>query len=126
MSISAARRVRTKRETLYTSARGGIRSDLNVYFRSCWEANFARILQGSGVDWQYEPESFTLPDGTTYTPDFRVGAVHYELKGRMTEKCARKIEAFRQLGHELIVIGPNEYDALRQTFKAQIPFWEGR
>lgn len=44
MSIAASKRVRSKREMLYTSANGGTRPDLGQYFRSNWEANFARIL----------------------------------------------------------------------------------
>src|SRR3990167_3875993 len=69
MSISAGKRVRTKRETNYTSAKGGIREDLNQYFRSNWEANYARILNLENKVWKYEVKTFQLSEGS-YTPDF--------------------------------------------------------
>lgn len=61
----------------------GYRKDLGRYFRSSWEANFARILVALGFDYVYEPDTFKLSDGTTYTPDFFVPAKnkYYEIKG---------------------------------------------
>jgi hypothetical protein len=128
MSQSAAQRVRTKRETHYTSAKGGTRPDLGMYFRSNWEANFARIQNLLGVQWQYEVESFQLTDTLSYTPDFKVGDEYYELKGRMDQGDLDKIAKFREQHSELIlhVIGPEEYNKLRAEFKSKIPNWEGR
>lgn len=49
MSLGARRRIRTRRESLYTFANGGIRQDLNCYFRSNWEANFRICLVIRGI-----------------------------------------------------------------------------
>lgn len=54
----------------------GRRQDLNMFMRSSWEANVARLLNYQGLRWEYEPDVFTFPGikhGTTsYCPDFRV------------------------------------------------------
>jgi len=43
----------------YTSAKSGKRPDLgDVYFRSGWEANFARILNFQGKTWEFENKTF--------------------------------------------------------------------
>lgn len=77
-------------QNAYSRCRGGKRPDLeNRYFRSGWEANYARYLNlqqahGMIVAWEYEPETFVFHGITrgeiTYTPDFRVT----ELDGRQT------------------------------------------
>ena len=129
MSVSASKRVRDKRETLYTSARGGRREDLGgAYFRSCWEANFARILNHIGKLWQYEPESFIFLEGSTYTPDFLCEEVYYELKGRMTKTCEKKL-SFMKLEYphvRLELIDYAKYVDLRVRYKNLLPHWEGR
>lgn len=43
------------------------------WFRSSWEANFAKWCNLSGIKWEYEPKAFPLKingKDTTYTPDF--------------------------------------------------------
>lgn len=129
MSLSARRRLRTKRETLYTSARGGCRADLGgMYFRSNWEANFARIMNYRGVVWEYEPTTFELDETTSYTPDFLVEGTYYELKGRMSTLCEEKLTLFRKKYDDVVleVIGPSEYSELGKTYKHLIPTWEGK
>lgn len=45
------------------------------HFRSRLEARWAvffETLRPRGLTWEYEPEGFTLCDGTRYLPDFRV------------------------------------------------------
>ena len=129
MSVSASKRVRNKRETFYTSARGGRREDLGgMYFRSCWEANFARILNYAGRSWQYESESFIFLDGSTYTPDFLCEGVYYELKGRMTKACEKKL-SFMKLEYphvRLELIDYAKYADLRVRYKNLLPHWEGK
>lgn len=39
-------------------------------FRSRLEARWAVIFDALGLNWEYEPEGFVLPDGTWYLPDF--------------------------------------------------------
>lgn len=44
-------------------------------FRSRLEARWAVFFDALGLDWEYEPEGFELPDGTRYLPDFRLPKV---------------------------------------------------
>lgn len=39
-------------------------------FRSRLEADYAATFTHLGITWEYEPEGFTLADGTNYLPDF--------------------------------------------------------
>jgi hypothetical protein len=39
-------------------------------FRSRLEARWAIFFDGLGIEWEYEPEGFTLPSGKRYLPDF--------------------------------------------------------
>lgn len=41
-------------------------------FRSRLEARWAVFFDALGVDYEYEPEGFNLPNGGRYLPDFRV------------------------------------------------------
>lgn len=65
----------------------------------------------------------------SYTPDFKVEGVFYEIKGRWRDIDRLKIELFRQKfpDHRLEVIGPREYEQLRQQYKPLLrEAWEGR
>ncbi len=127
MRISAASRVRNKKETLFSFGRGGFRKDLNLYFRSSWEANTARIMNHLNVSWKYEPKTFIFPDGTTYTPDFCIFEDQYiEVKGRFDKKSIDKINNFKLYYPEisLAIIGESCYKYMRKTFKEKIQFWE--
>ncbi len=74
------------------NAKGGKRPDLdNRYFRSAWEANYARVLnllvkQGEIQGWEYETKTFEfkkIERGTRfYTPDFKVITECPRCKGR--------------------------------------------
>lgn len=131
MSIAAQNRLRTKRESLYSSARGGYRSDLDQYFRSSWEANFARILNHEGKQWTYENKTFQLDESLSYTPDFYVIAeeTYYEIKGRMNEKSQRQLELMNSKFPEvkLIVIDGVKYNELKVQYKDLLHnLWEGK
>lgn len=41
-----------------------------VRFRSRLEARWAMFLEEQCLAWNYEPESYELPDGSWYVPDF--------------------------------------------------------
>lgn len=109
---------------------GGIRRDMARYFRSRWEANYARYLTSIGATWIYEPGVFrlTLQDGTAadYRPDFLVNDQQFiELKGRLDEKALAILQAAHdQLPKPLLVIGKRDYAALERAVGAQIPHWE--
>jgi len=80
--------------------KGGFRQDLGHYVRSNWEADFARVLIHLGLEYQYEPTTFSikLRDGTPahYTPDFYVEKqnTYYEIKGWMHDLDREKLDAF--------------------------------
>lgn len=74
---------------------GGFRYDLMQYFRSSWEANYARVLNHLNIRWEYEPRAFLLEiDGedTTYTPDFYLPTEDkwVEIKGRWVSDVSKK------------------------------------
>lgn len=83
-------------------AKGGRREDLgDQYFRSSWEANYARYLKFIDTQWEYEPKTFWFPirSGTVnYTPDFYLPDedVWIEVKGRLTSKCRTKLKRFKK------------------------------
>lgn len=127
MAVSASARIRSKRET-YSSAKGGIREDIGQYFRSNWEANYARILNHEHKLWKYEPDTFETAVGT-YTPDFKVDGVdgYIEIKGRMNDASMKKVRAFMVEYPDIPItlIGPKEYDELRKKYQKLIN-WEGK
>ena len=131
MSIGAQKRLRTKRETLYSSAKGGFRQDLKLYFRSNWEANFARILNLLNKTWEYECKTFKLEESLSYTPDFWVvdDSTYYEIKGRMDDKARKQLLLMSELFPEIkitLIEGP-EYNELRANYKSILKeTWEGK
>lgn len=80
----------------------GRREDLNQFFRSNWEANFARYLNHKGKSWAYEPQVFSFLDhgvkrGTvSYCPDFKVGTLWIEIKGYLDPKGKTAIRRFKR------------------------------
>lgn len=129
MSLGQQKRVRTRREICYTSARGGTRQDLGMYFRSNWEANFARILNYQGRKWEYEPQTFQVGNSMSYTPDFYLvdECKFYELKGRMDDKSRLKLDLMKEKFPTVTIelIESKEYDLLRKEFKHLVA-WEGK
>jgi len=115
--------------------KGGRREELgDIYFRSSWEANYARYLnllkrQGKIEQWEFEPDTFPLPSGDQYcyTPDFKIvfrdGHIEYhEIKGWATEHSKRRHQAFRNdyPGHEFHVIHADEYHALENEYAQRL------
>lgn len=126
MSVAAAKRIR-ENNNHYQRGNGKYREDLGHYVRSNWEANFARILLLQNRAYEYEPTSFVLNETTTYTPDFKVGEVFYEIKGYMSEKDRKKIQDFKEKYPDipLEIIGPREYNRLRLEYSNKV-IWEGK
>ena len=115
---------------------GGIRK----YYRSRWEANYARYLQflleaGHIQKWEHEPETFWF-EGIkrgclSYLPDFRVtnndGSVEYhEVKGWMDKRSKTKIKRMAKYHPEvkLLVIAQKQYMEIRNKLGRTIPGWE--
>jgi hypothetical protein len=127
----------------YSRCRGGRRADLeNRYFRSAWEANYARYLNlqvahGLIQGWEYEPQTFVFHGVTrgalSYTPDFRVtemdGRQNYrEVKGWMTSQSRTRLKRMADFYPEVEIQLVDEpvYKALAKQCAGLIPTWEGR
>lgn len=126
MSQGAARRIR-ENNNHYERGNGGFREDLGHYVRSNWEANFARILKIQGKSYEYEPKTFQIAEDKTYTPDFLVDGIFYEVKGYWTEKSKLKLESFVKIYPEieLQIIDGTKYNELREAYQDLI-HWEGK
>lgn len=130
------------KENPYSRARGGKRSDLdNTYFRSAWEANYARYLNWLRdhkqiKDWAYEPETFEFAaikrGARFYTPDFRLtnndnSVEYHEIKGWMDSRSATKLKRMAKYHPKvkLVLIDKQGYTAIARTVgKLMIPNWE--
>jgi len=126
----------------FSRGKGGKRVDIgNIYFRSSYEANYARYLNflitnSELIRWEYEPDTFEfakIKRGTRqYTPDFKVylnnGHIEYhEVKGWDYPKgiTARKRFAKYFPHLKLIVIDRDFFRALnKQGILSLIPNWE--
>lgn len=119
----------------------GKRLDLgDTYFRSSWEANYARFLnflkkEGKIVDWSYETKTFLFESvklGTrSYTPDFRVvyndGRVEWhEVKGWMDPASKIRLAAMEKFypDEKIVVIGAEWFKNAVRHIAPIIPFWE--
>jgi len=124
----------------YSRARGGKREDLgDMYFRSRWEANYARYLnfllsKKEIKKWEYEPDTFwfdKIKRGTrSYTPDFKVTensgyVVYHEVKGWMDDKSKTKLSRMGKYypSVNIIIIGEKEYKSIAK-FSKLVLGWE--
>lgn len=114
--------------------------DQRVYFRSRWEANYARYLEwlksiGNIKQWEHEPQTFwfgKIRRGTvSYLPDFRItnpnGSLEYhEVKGWMDSRSKTKIKRMKKYYPELklLVINATAYKKLASQVKNFIEGWE--
>jgi hypothetical protein len=128
----------------YSRTKGGHRADLGgQYFRSSWEANYARYLNfliklGVVERWQYEPETFWFHGirrgVTNYRPDFLVkfkgdvSSVYVEIKGWIVPKdrtkWARMKKYFPHI--KLQIVEAREYYDIQKKWASAIPTWEKR
>lgn len=113
--------------------------DKRHYFRSRWEANYARYLQwlkerGDILEWEYEPETFwfdKIKRGVrSYLPDFRIHELNgskplHEVKGWMDARSKTTLKRMAKYHPEetIILIREKEYRALSR-FSALIGGWE--
>ena len=125
----------------HSRARGGKRPDLgNMYFRSRWEANWARYLEwmkgrGEILSWEYEPETFEfvgIKRGSRfYTPDFKVtninNSVEYqEVKGWMDKRSATKLKRMKKYhpNIKIVLVEQPLYCSVKNNLQGIIPHWE--
>jgi hypothetical protein len=128
-------------QNAFSRSKKGTRPDLGVFFRSRWEANYARFLnllksQGKIVGWRYEARTFVfeaIKRGTrSYTPDFEVtfpgGRVEWhEVKGWLHQRGRTAIERFRRYypGETLVLIEKGWFkSAARSGLAGSLPHWE--
>lgn len=129
-------------ENCYSRCRRGFREDLGQYFRSSWEANYARYLNflklhGEIQSWKYEPTTFwfeAIKRGVrSYKPDFLVilknGKEEYhEVKGWDYAKgrTARKRMSLYHPNISLQLIDQTRYRSIERSVSPLIRHWEGR
>lgn len=111
-----------------------------IYFRSRWEANYARYLQwlkerGEICEWDHEPFTFWF-EGIkrgclSYLPDFSVvenssKIVYHEVKGWMDDRSKTKIKRMAKYhpNVKLVVIDSKQYKALKKRMQPLIAGWE--
>lgn len=124
-----------------TTSKGGKRDDLGgQYFRSAWEANYARYLnwlkdKGEIDRWEFEPDTFEFHKikrgHRFYTPDFKVfdragGYEYHEIKGYMSPQSATKLKRMAKYypNEPLLLVDRKSYLALEKSIKKLIPNWE--
>lgn len=118
----------------YSRCKGGIREDLNQYFRSAWEANVARILNHLNIEWKYEYKRFNFDNEhegvLSYQPDFYLPDYDkwIEVKGWMDNKSKKRLNLFKKYYkteyEKLYLIDESEYKKLEKEYSRQIPNWE--
>lgn len=116
-----------KSQNVHSRSKKGIREDLGCFFRSTWEANYARYLNSIGTKWKYESVTYQLGENKTYTPDFILeDGSHVEIKGWLMAKGAEKIRLFKEQYPQisLQIIGRPEYNALKKQYQFLIENWE--
>ncbi|MCL2076332.1 MAG: DUF1064 domain-containing protein [Betaproteobacteria bacterium] len=112
----------------------------DIYFRSKWEANYARYLEflrlnGEIRAWAHEPDVFWF-EGVrrgcvSYLPDFRVDendgiTVYHEIKGWMDAKSQTKLKRMAQYYPDVpvIVIRKRQYSEIKRKVSGLIEGWE--
>ena len=126
----------------YSRAVRGRRDDLGeTFFRSSWEANYARFLnwrkeRGEIVEWRYECETFwfeSIRRGVrSYKPDFKVifpDGSHewHEVKGWLDKKSATKLKRMAKYypQEKVVLVGAEWFKSANTNGLANIiPNWE--
>jgi len=109
------------------------------YFKSIWEANFARYLEWRKKnndinDWEYEPKDFWFEDikrgVRSYKPDFCVlekdlSNTWYEVKGYYDSKSLTKIKRFRKYyPKEILFLIDKDWFEKYSRYYATMMDWE--
>lgn len=125
--IKALTQAAMKSISMHSRSKKGIREDLKCFFRSTWEANYARYLNYIGVKWKYEPITYNLANNKTYTPDFLLedGTI-VEIKGWLTKQGKEKLNAFTKEypNVTVIIVTRKEYNEIKKNYQFEIEKWE--
>lgn len=125
----------------YSRTKKGRREDLGeVFFRSSWEANYARylnlLIQNNVIlKWEFEPDTFIfekeIRGAKSYMPDFKItnhdGSIEYhEIKGWMDAKSKAKLKKFAKYYPtiKLILVDSKEYRKIEKQYKTVLTNWE--
>ncbi|MCB9819038.1 hypothetical protein H6788_02550 [Candidatus Nomurabacteria bacterium] len=110
-------------------AKAGVRPDIDkkIYFFSRWEANYARVLNLTGIKWIHQPKRFRLKS-QYYTPDFYLpeSDKYIEIKNFLSDYSLKRDKEFRELYPklELELVLKEDYKKLEEEFANVIPNWE--
>ena len=140
--MMSERAVNRPARSAYSRCKAGYRDDLGeIYFRSSWEANYARylnLLQRMRIveKWEYEPKTFWF-DGVrrgtmSYRPDFCVTyrnekvSEYVEIKGWVLPKDRTKWKRMAQYHPDikLVVVGKKQYRNIERKWSSALPGWE--
>lgn len=125
-AISQSRIIRNGDKKPTTKYIHGFYKDVGHYIRSGWELNFARILRLLNRKYDYEPKSFILSDGRTYTPDFYIhkNGYFYEIKGMWRKDAKDKFFKFKNEypNIKIKLIDRKKYFRIIRLFKSKINY----
>ena len=126
----------------YSRGSQGQRADLgNIFFRSSWEANYARYLnylisKGIIYKWEFEPDTFwfeSIKRGVrSYLPDFKIwdseisDPYYVEVKGWMDDKSKTKLKRMNKYYPNIRVdlVCQKTYRELQKKMSKIIRNWE--
>ena len=97
-------------------------------FRSRFEMHIAEFLDKQGVSYEYEPckIKYTIPKSYhTYTPDWKIGEIYFESKGKFTAIDRKKILQVRESnpGIDIRLIFQNADVKLRKNSPTSYGKW---
>lgn len=125
--IKALSQAAMKSHNMHSRSKKGIREDLGYFFRSTWEANYARYLNHESIKWKYESITYNLGPSKSYTPDFILeDGTHVEIKGWLTEKGAEKLRLFQEQYPEikLEIVDKVRYTVINKLYQFVVMHWE--
>ena len=105
---------------------GGKRSDLDdQYFRSAWEADFARVLNYENIEYIYE-QKIILSD-CTYYPDFYLPKynMYFEIKANNGD-IAKYVKFKNEKNEQSYIIYGKEFIFLSKLYSYKIQNWESK
>jgi hypothetical protein len=71
-------------------------------YRSMSEVRYAARLQKAGIDFEYEPDTFSYQFAPQkYTPDFKIGNTYFEYKGKLDADTRKKLRAIKKSNPDL-------------------------
>jgi hypothetical protein len=124
----------------YSRAKRGIRPDIGpMFFRSKWEANYARYLnwlqaRGEIDAWKYESQTFwfeAIKRGVrSYKPDFYIeekGKSYFvEVKGWMDDKSKTKLKRMKKYYPDIriVLVDERQYASIKSKVSRLIEGWE--